>query len=177
MSSASTPLPSSGYASPAPLLTTPAPPKPNNAAPKPKPVNVFSNDGSFLERFQRLKKEEDEKKKQEEILAKCGSFTLNLSCIATNHLRLPHRKREFDNRFKNRGKRRSPDTSSSTPATENPAKKAKVEEPLSESSHSGIASVSDESTERTQDQYKKELQNYADRSLKDSGIGVRPLVK
>lgn len=25
-------------------------------APKPKPVNVFSNDGSFLERFQRIQK-------------------------------------------------------------------------------------------------------------------------
>ncbi len=93
MSTSSTPVPSSGYASPAPLLTaTPAPPKPN-PHPKPKPVNVFSNDGSFLERFQRLKKvctlpmyaewifrrnrverirlqEEDEKKKQEDILVK-----------------------------------------------------------------------------------------------------------
>ncbi|PIL22721.1 hypothetical protein GSI_15414 [Ganoderma sinense ZZ0214-1] len=136
MSSSSTPVPSSGYASPAPLSTTPAPPKPNNAAPKPKPVNVFSNDGSFLERFQRLKKEEDEKKKTEETIVK---------------------KREFDNRFKNRGKRRSPDDSSSTPAAENPTKKAKTEEPLN--------------------QYQKEVQNYADRSLKDSGIGVRPLVK
>ncbi|KAI0754798.1 hypothetical protein C8Q80DRAFT_1141170 [Daedaleopsis nitida] len=135
MSSSSTPVPSSGYASPAPLSTAPAPPKPN-PHPKTKPVNVFSNDGSFLERFQRLKKEEDEKKKQEDTLAK---------------------KREFDSRFKNRGKRRSPDAPSSTTTTENPAKKPKVEEPMN--------------------QYQKELQNYADRSLKDSGIGVRPLVK
>ncbi|KAI0770084.1 hypothetical protein C8Q74DRAFT_1273369 [Fomes fomentarius] len=136
MSTSSTPVPSSGYASPAPLLTaTPAPPKPN-PHPKPKPVNVFSNDGSFLERFQRLKKEEDEKKKQEDILVK---------------------KREFDSRFKTRGKRRSPETASSATTTETPAKKPKVEEPLN--------------------QYQKELQNYADRSLKDSGIGVRPLVK
>ncbi|RPD62597.1 hypothetical protein L226DRAFT_532412 [Lentinus tigrinus ALCF2SS1-7] len=141
MSAVSTPVPSSGYASPspAPLSATPAAPKPNSHHPhhhKPKPVNVFSNDGSFLERFQRLKKEEDEKKKQEEIITK---------------------KREFDSRFKNRGKRRSPDTSSSTPATENPAKKLKTDEPLN--------------------QYQKELQQYADKSLKDSGIGVRPLVK
>ena len=95
MSSSSTPVPSSGYASPAPLSTAPAPPKPNNAASKPKPVNVFSNDGSFLERFQRLKKvcrhlllsylqatnsktlirqEEDEKKKTEETITKCVPF-------------------------------------------------------------------------------------------------------
>ncbi|RDX53497.1 hypothetical protein K466DRAFT_660723 [Polyporus arcularius HHB13444] len=139
MSAVSTPVPSSGYASPspAPLPAIPAAPKPNSHHPKPKPVNVFSNDGSFLERFQRLKKEEDEKKKQEEIIAK---------------------KRDFDSRFKTRGKRRSPDdASSTTPATENPAKKPKVDEPLT--------------------QYQKELQQYADKSLKDSGIGVRPLVK
>lgn len=55
---------------------------------KPKPINVFSNDGSFLERFQRNKKvglipkkflssviddtvqEEEEKKKQEDLLEK-----------------------------------------------------------------------------------------------------------
>ena len=31
--------------------------------------------------------------------------------------------------------------------------------------------------ERAAAQYQKELQQYADKSLKDSGIGVRPLVK
>ena len=60
MSAVSTPVPSSGYASPspAPLTAAPAAPKPNShhPHPKPKPLNVFSNDGSFLERFQRLKK-------------------------------------------------------------------------------------------------------------------------
>ncbi|KAI0769088.1 hypothetical protein BD413DRAFT_614111 [Trametes elegans] len=137
MSAVSTPLPSSGYASPAPLSTSPPPHKPNtHAHHKPKPVNVFSNDGSFLERFQRIKKEEDEKKKQEEILRK---------------------KREFDSRFKTRGKRRSPDAPSSEAVTENPAKKPKVDEPLTS--------------------YQKELQNYAYKSLKDRGTGVRPLVK
>ncbi|EIW59275.1 uncharacterized protein TRAVEDRAFT_58184 [Trametes versicolor FP-101664 SS1] len=135
MSAVPTPSSSSGYASPAPSSNSPAPPKPN-APPKPKPLNVFSNDGSFLERFQRLKKEEDEKKKQEDTL---------------------RQKREFDSRFKKRGKRPSPDASSSNDTTENPAKKAKVDEPLN--------------------QYQKELQNYADKSLKEHGTGVRPLVK
>ena len=80
---------------------------------------------------------------------------------------------------KNRGKRRSPDSASSTtPATENPAKKPKVDEPLSES----FPAVSKcrsrfHDIERRIAQYQKELQNYADKSLKDSGIGVRPLVK
>ena len=31
-------------------------------------INIFSNDGSFLERFKRMKAEEDEKKKQLEAL-------------------------------------------------------------------------------------------------------------
>ncbi|KAI9066818.1 hypothetical protein FKP32DRAFT_1589250 [Trametes sanguinea] len=135
MSAVSSPLPASGYASSTRLSTSPPPPK-LNSHPKPKPVNIFSNDGSFLERFQRIKQEEDERKKQEEILRK---------------------KREFDNRFKTRGKRRSPDPSSSNDTTENPAKKPKVDESLT--------------------QYQKELQNYADKSLKDGGAGVRPLVK
>ena len=84
----------SGYASPAypmPIVTpaapTAGPSKPGYSS-KPKPGNVFSNDGSFLERFQRIKKvgaslptillrrlmvilkEEDEKKQQDDMLAK-----------------------------------------------------------------------------------------------------------
>ncbi|KAI1785522.1 hypothetical protein LXA43DRAFT_976145 [Ganoderma leucocontextum] len=178
MSSSSTPVPSSGYASPAPLSTTPAPPKPNNAAPKPKPVNVFSNDGSFLERFQRLKKEEDEKKKTEDTIAKYVPFPIPpppspssthiLTSPSSAHILTSYsflcRKREFDNRFKKRGKRPSPDSSSSTPATENPAKKAKVEEPLSEFQSSRYVTHIVRGIERAQAQYQKELQNYADRA-------------
>ncbi|GBE82978.1 hypothetical protein BKA93DRAFT_725900 [Sparassis latifolia] len=137
MSSVSTPQSSSGYASPAPLS---APPPVVPVAQKPhskaKPANVFSNDGSFLERFQHIKKDEEEKKKQEEMLAQ---------------------KRGFDERFKKRGKRPLPDTASSTPTTETSAKKPKVDKPMT--------------------QYQKEVRNYAGRSLKDNGIGVRPLVK
>ncbi|THH18367.1 hypothetical protein EW146_g2597 [Bondarzewia mesenterica] len=139
----STPIPqsNSGYASPAPLLHAstfgPAGSSSKPAAPRPKPTNVFSNDGSFLERFQRIQKDEEEKKKQEEILAK---------------------KRNFDNRFKQRGKRPSPDSSNSkNTAADPPTKKAKTEVPMS--------------------QYEKEVKSYAGRSLKDDGIGVRPLVK
>ncbi|KAI0683260.1 hypothetical protein BC835DRAFT_1296479 [Cytidiella melzeri] len=141
MPAGSTPIPqiASGYASPAPSSSS----SPSTATsklpinlPKSRPSNVFSNDGSFLERFQHLKKDEEEKKKQEETLA---------------------RKREFDNRFKRRGKRPPPDTASSTAVTENPAKKVKVDEAMTK--------------------YQQEVQNYAGRSLKDDGIGVRPLVK
>ncbi|KAI0916963.1 hypothetical protein AcW1_007719 [Taiwanofungus camphoratus] len=135
MSSVSPPQVASGYASPAPLSTIPSVPKPN-APPKFKPTNVFSNDGSFLERFQRIKKDEEEKKKQEEILAK---------------------KRTFDERFKNRGKRPLPDAANSESATEPSSKKTKIEKPMT--------------------QYEKEVKSYAGRSLKDDGIGVRPLVK
>jgi len=97
---------------------------------------VFTNDGSFLERFQRNKKEEEEKKQQEDTLA---------------------RKRDFDARFKKRGKRPPPDSAGSI-TEENPqAKKPKFDKPMTE--------------------YEKEVKNYAGRNLKDDGMGVRALVK
>lgn len=70
-----------------PAAPTAGPSKPGYPS-KSKPANVFSNDGSFLERFQRIKKvgmlpptitlrrliavlkEEDEKKQQDDMLAK-----------------------------------------------------------------------------------------------------------
>jgi len=133
MSSTSTPAASqsgSGYASPAHPSTV------SSSKPKSKPGNVFSNDGSFLERFQHLKKDEEEKKKQEDTMAK---------------------KRAFDSRFKTRGKRPPPDDSNSNATIENPSKKTKADTALT--------------------QYEKEMKNFAGRSLKDDGIGVRPLVK
>ncbi|KAH9936506.1 uncharacterized protein B0H18DRAFT_324561 [Fomitopsis serialis] len=135
MSSVSPPPFTNGYASPAPYLAASPPPAKPTAHPKPKPVNVFSNDGSFLERFQRIKQDEEEKKKQEESLAK---------------------KRDFNERFKRRGKRRSSDATNSEPATEHTAKKLKVDAPIN--------------------QYEKEVKSYT-ASLKDNGAGVRPLVK
>lgn len=95
--------PPRAYVSPAPSLSPvrhASPPArsgsvPPAAKPKHKPVNVFSNDGSFLERFQQMKKvrralivygsdrilmfmqDEEERKKQEEIIARFtfGSIT------------------------------------------------------------------------------------------------------
>ncbi|KAG8871475.1 hypothetical protein FRB97_008651, partial [Tulasnella sp. 331] len=89
-----------------PALPGPSvPPAKSQSASKPKPVNVFSNDGSFLERFQRTKKEEDEKKKQDEATT---------------------RKRAFDDRFKNRGKRKAASPSAEEPSDSTPpVKKAK----------------------------------------------------
>lgn len=84
--------------------------------------------------MQRSKKAEDEKKKQDEVLA---------------------RKRAFDDRFKSRGKRKTTsETNDSAESAAPPAKKAK---------------------ELTQ--YEKEVKAYEGRSLKDQGIGIRPLVK
>lgn len=51
--SISTPTTTASPAIPGPSS---APPAKSQSASKPKPVNVFSNDGSFLERFQRTKK-------------------------------------------------------------------------------------------------------------------------
>jgi len=137
MSNIPTPQSNSGYASPALSSSSNPPTKPS--LPKSKPTNVFSNDGSFLERFQRNKREEEEKKKQEDALV---------------------RKRDFDSRFKKRGKRPAPSDSPNSAATvveDPPAKKSKSDKPLTE--------------------YEKEVKNYAGHSLKDDGIGVRPLVK
>jgi len=141
-SSASTPRTAESPAStPAtsltPILSSLVPPLPGGAAAraqptKAKPLNVFSNDGSFLERFQRTKKEEDEKRKHDEMIA---------------------RKRAFDDRFRNRCKRKAPPPTEPTEPIP-PAKKAK---------------------ELTQ--YEKEVKSYEGRSLKDQGIGIRPLVK
>ncbi|KAK0462047.1 uncharacterized protein EV420DRAFT_1528484 [Desarmillaria tabescens] len=117
-----------GYAYP-----IPPPPKPK---PGVKPVNVFSNDGSFLDRIRRSMKEIDEKRKREEDL---------------------ERKRNFDNRFRNRGKRPHP-AADSTPA-DPPAKKQK----------SGNISVKTE--------YQKLVENYSGRNLKDDGAGGHTLTR
>ncbi|KAH7885490.1 hypothetical protein F5I97DRAFT_1398752 [Phlebopus sp. FC_14] len=140
-----TPQPHSGYASPltASSSSSSLPVTSSKVPPKPKPVNVFSNDGSFLERFQRNKKEEEDKRKADEALAK---------------------KREFVDRFRKRGKRPpAPDSSpavTSTDPQENPAKRAKVDHdaPLN---------------------YQKEVREFAGTmgNLKDTGTGVRPMVK
>ncbi|KAI6098193.1 hypothetical protein F5141DRAFT_1147172 [Pisolithus sp. B1] len=140
---------SSATSSPAPVTPTSSISLPSTTTkvpvpPKQKPVNVFSNDGSFLERFQRNKRvEEEEKRKAELALA---------------------RKRQFADRFKNRGKRHfpPPDTSSAVGTTdeqENPAKKPKFD---------GTSLLTD---------YRKEVRKQDGKVLKDVGTGVRPLIK
>ncbi|KAM0749155.1 hypothetical protein T439DRAFT_327646 [Meredithblackwellia eburnea MCA 4105] len=71
--------------------------------PPPKPVNVFSNDGSFLERFKKEKIEVQEKNEQDKALA---------------------RKKALDDRFKNRGKR--PASSQTSSSATSDAKKPKL---------------------------------------------------
>lgn len=56
MMSSATPQFFPGYTSPTTFYPTSLPSITPKGPPKPKPVNIFSNDGSFLERFQRLKK-------------------------------------------------------------------------------------------------------------------------
>ncbi|KZT02954.1 uncharacterized protein LAESUDRAFT_729694 [Laetiporus sulphureus 93-53] len=106
------PLPlSSGYASAAPLSMTPPVPKAHTHCRKPKPTKIFSSDGSFLERFQRLKKDEKEMKEQRDIVA---------------------RKRTFDERFKKGDQRPPPDAQNSTAATEPPVKKSQMDTPTTQ---------------------------------------------
>ena len=163
MSSTTTPQSSSGYASPA---NSPSPnglPTTFHSKPstKPKPANVFSNDGSFLERFQHLKRVS--------ILVSllCGCFTANrmrkrkrsrkkrwpgecrvVMLRSLTHAIISSRKRAFDDRFvcvtltpaspvtyhpqqKARGKRPLPAAESSDTATDSPTKKSKIDEPVS----------------------------------------------
>jgi hypothetical protein len=78
MSNVPTPQSSSGYASPAPSSSLNPPPKPG--LPKSKPTNVFSNDGSFLERFQRSKR--------------VRLFSVDRSSVSTDHLVRRKKKRK-----------------------------------------------------------------------------------
>ncbi|KAG6898400.1 hypothetical protein C0992_004111 [Termitomyces sp. T32_za158] len=116
--------PYSGSASPVSARPTPPPgSKPGSSRNTPKPVNVFTNDGSFLERIQRSKR-------------------------------------------RNRGKRRHPEPAMgnedvSKPDLEgHPAKKAKSEDDITEAD------------------YGKQLRTFGNREgMKDTGTGVRPLVR
>ena len=75
---------------------------------------------------------------------------------------------------KTRGKRPASEAAGATSASESPAKKSKTDEPLSEAHFAScLLSLADDSSA----QYEKEVKSYAGRSLKDDGIGVRPLVK
>ncbi|KAL4073316.1 hypothetical protein V8B97DRAFT_2016877 [Scleroderma yunnanense] len=178
-----TPSTSSRYASPAPptpstTTTTAAASKP--APPKQKPVNVFSNDGSFLERFQRPKKEDEEKRKTEEALTRKRQFA---DRFVSYFLQTPRDARLTRTLYaqKNRGKRHlpPPDTSpavTTIDAQESPAKKPKLDEaPLSESSYATCSVASYGYAFAAN--YQKEVRNQEGRILKDTGTGVRPLVK
>ncbi|KAF8443192.1 hypothetical protein L210DRAFT_3396560 [Boletus edulis BED1] len=132
-------LPASGYASAASSSTSLPSTSTSKSSSKQKPVNVFSNDGSFLERFQRSKQEEEDKQKVDEALAK---------------------KKQFADRFKNRGKRPpdSPSTVTSIDLDPNPVKKPKLDDVPSPA-------------------YQKQVRDQQGRILRDTGTGVRPLVK
>jgi len=79
---------------------------------------------------------------------------------------------------KKRGKRPAPsDSSTSATVVEDPpSKKPRSDKPMSASSF-GFMSYRISSLINASAEYEKEVKNYAGRSLKDDGIGVRPLVK
>ncbi|KIJ57126.1 hypothetical protein M422DRAFT_40646 [Sphaerobolus stellatus SS14] len=79
-----------------------------------RPVNVFSNDGSFLQRFQRIKKEEEDKKKAEDAA---------------------NRKRHFEDRFRKRGKRPASEADVTEGSETVPPKKVKANEQSSMSQY------------------------------------------
>ncbi|KAF8885673.1 hypothetical protein CPB84DRAFT_122963 [Gymnopilus junonius] len=124
-------------------------------SPAVKPPNVFSNDGSFLDRIRRSMQEEDDKKKETEAL---------------------ERKKNFADRFKNRRKRpahpQDPLSNSDVipEEQENPTKKLKLVDGKE------ISANADDKHASAQAKYHKAVDSYPS-SLKDSGTGVRPLVK
>ncbi|RHZ68251.1 hypothetical protein Glove_296g52 [Diversispora epigaea] len=103
-------------------------------------INIFSNDGNFLDRFKKMKAEEDEKKKQLDAL---------------------ERKKAFEDRIKNRGKRRS------HPTDEEPDAKRATSEVVERG----------EVLDPKANAYLKEMQKYNERLCKDDSGHVRPLVK
>ncbi|BGP00123.1 hypothetical protein RTBOTA2_003682 [Rhodotorula toruloides] len=95
--------------SPSTSASTPVVPAKKGAEPPQKPRNLFSNDGSFLERFKKnaVPTADQEKKEREEVLA---------------------RKKALEERFKKRGKRHA-DSTADAPAGK---KKKDDEEGLTE---------------------------------------------
>ncbi|CAG8513319.1 7355_t:CDS:2, partial [Acaulospora morrowiae] len=115
--------------------------KPSKNVPSSTPaINIFSNDGSFLDRFKKMKAEEDEKKKQLDAL---------------------ERKKAFEDRIKNRGKRKS------QPTDEEPDPKRVTLEDVERG----------ETLDPKANAYLKEMQKYNERLCKDDTGHVRPLVK
>ncbi|KAF9533199.1 hypothetical protein CPB83DRAFT_890317 [Crepidotus variabilis] len=139
-------------------------------SPPPKLTNVFTDDGSFLDRIRRSMKslhtygiqEEEDKKKDQTAL---------------------ERKKNFADRFKNRGKRPAldedvpidvEDGGSNTEGDGHKAKKVKLSDAVHKESEkiqaSELASIT------AQEDYQRAVSSYNE-SLKDKGTGIRPLAK
>ncbi|KAH0585844.1 hypothetical protein H2248_007133 [Termitomyces sp. 'cryptogamus'] len=123
--------PYSGSASPASARPTPPPgSKPGSSRNTPKPVNVFTNDGSFLERIQRSKREEQKRKEFEALEM---YLILYSNCSIYHSPLYIYRKKNFENHFRKRGKRRHPepaakDVDPSKPdSKDHPVKKARFD--------------------------------------------------
>lgn len=117
-----------------------------------KKINTFSNDGSFLARFQQLKADDKGSPSAESAV---------------------ERKKIMEDRFRNRGKKRS-SGGSAEPHQASPEAR----------SSSAVQEEDPTSTKRQRDtkpnedsEYLREVRNLEKSSLKDSGAGVRALVK
>ncbi|KAG0654290.1 hypothetical protein C6P46_001810 [Rhodotorula mucilaginosa] len=131
------------------------------AAASAKPKNLFTNDGSFLERFKKnaVPTPDQEKKEREEALA---------------------RKKALEERFKRRGKRPS-SASASTSPTDGATASPSPTDDTSSSSSSKRRRTEDGSGsgggERPLTEYEKEVRKLESRLLKDEGSSLRPLMK
>ncbi|CAG8434643.1 12371_t:CDS:2 [Ambispora gerdemannii] len=125
-------------------------------------INIFSNDGSFLDRFKKMKAEEDEKKKQREALE--SSALAVQRCDFWRFVRWDTelmKKKAFEDRIRNRGKRKSPPT----------------EDVDQDPKRTNVEVEDNETLDPKANAYLKEMQKYNERLCKDDSGHVRPLVK
>ncbi|GAA5992385.1 hypothetical protein JCM10908_000456 [Rhodotorula pacifica] len=114
-----------------------------------KPKNLFTNDGSFLERFKKnsVPTPDQEKKEREEALA---------------------RKKALEERFKRRGKR--PSSAASAPNQNGTASP-------DDTDSKRLRLSTEHDNERRLTEYEKEVRKLESRHLKDQGSSLRPLMK
>ncbi|POY71908.1 hypothetical protein BMF94_5065 [Rhodotorula taiwanensis] len=138
--------------SPQPQSKLIAPPKriEPSAATAAKPKNLFSNDGSFLERFKKaaVPTPDQERKEREEALA---------------------RKKALEDRFKNRGKRPAAGTASGSKSTSPGVEES---DPSKRRRTTGNGDA-----DRPLTEYEKEVRKLEARHLKDEGSSLRSLMK
>lgn len=128
-------------------------------------VLAFANDGSFLEQYKRLQQEKQSKDADgtasepsphpDQSNSKATPLSSSKS-PAEPKLTAIERRKAMEERLRNRGKRKAAETSKKSSEEDGGAKKAR---------------------NQTEEEYLRQVRKAESKSLKDSGSGVRSLVK